>query len=46
MNEAKMQQIVGTGSILDMIITNIKQNILLDPTFKWCPDYSTLDMKQ
>ena len=39
-----MQQIVGPGSILNMVITNIEQNILLDPTFDLCQKNLTIEM--
>ena len=36
MTSERLDQIVGTGSMLSMIIAPIRYNILNDPAFGWC----------
>ena len=38
MTEDKMNQIVGRGSMLAMIIAQIKYTVFTDPTYGWCPE--------
>jgi len=40
MTESALQQIVGPGSMLAMIIANIKTTIYLDPIYGWCPEFT------
>ena len=42
MTVEKLLKIVGKGSILSMIIKPIRENILLDPAFGWCPSTTSL----
>ena len=37
MTAGRLEMIVGTGSMLSMIIAPIRYNILHDPAFGWCP---------
>ena len=38
----KLLKIVGEGSMLQMIISPIRESILLDPAFGWCPSTTSL----
>lgn len=38
MTDATLQQIVGPGSALKMIIANVKTTVYRDPAFGWCPE--------
>lgn len=38
-----LDKIIGPASMLSMIIAPIKENILLNPAFGWCPTTQTLD---
>ena len=54
MTETDLEMIVGTGSMLSMIIAPIRYNILHYPAFGWCPtedtakiacDFGTLELR-
>ena len=38
MTVEKLKNIIGSGSMLKMIIAPIKYNILVDPSFGWCDE--------
>lgn len=40
MTEELLNQIVGPGSMLAQIVSNVRQQIFLNPEYGWCPEWT------